>query len=156
MSLHIFSLGTGKTLMYQSQLGGGSGSHVQWIIWSIATVGAQSGNYIPILNNHQLQALSYNVPKMIYFVATSCVTASNGPTTENGSCSTVSSSAPSNTRSTMNAPAIANVFLLTNGWESAPGSYTITQGKSNSLVYAGAGVSSNYVQNLPYESTLWQ
>jgi hypothetical protein len=144
------------TLMYQNELGGGSGSHPEWIIWSVASVGAKSGSYIPILNDFYLQDIPYDVPKTIYFVTTECVTSGNGPTTENSACETVSSNAPSNTRSTMNAPAIANVFLLTNGWELAPGSYTVTQGLSNSLVYTGTGIACNYAQNIPYVSTLWE
>ena len=137
------------TLMFQNAFYGNN--HQNFVSWYIATVGATSNGYIPILKNYQLQVLPYDVPKTLYFISSGCVTASNGPTSENSNCAS-----SSNFESPLGHGTASTVFLLSNGWEEASGSYQATQGYSNSLVYSGTGIDVNYGQNSPYVSTLYE
>ena len=139
------------TLMYQNSFYGNN--HQNFVSWYIASVGKASNGYIPILQNYYLQKLAWNTPVTIYFITGGCITAGNGPTTENGNCNTASSAG---FNAKLGSGQVATAFLLSNGWELTSGSYTYTQGQSNSLVFAGTGINVDYGQNSPYVTTLYE
>ena len=137
------------SLMYQNSFYGNS--HQNFVPWYITATGTPNNGFIPILKQYQPQILKYNAQKTVYYLSGSCVTASTGPTTENGNCATAGSF-----NSPLGSGQVATVFLLSNGWELNPNSYTLTQGGSTSLVYSGTGIDVNYGQNSPYVTTLYE
>lgn len=136
------------TLMYQNSFYGNN--HQNFESWYLSTVGTVSNGYIPILKNFQPQVLKYNTAKTIYFISGSCITASLGPTSENGYCGS-----PGNFNGPDGSGTIATVFLMSNGWELPPSSYYMYSGHTD-LNYSGSGFEVNYGQNSPYVSTLYE
>ena len=133
------------SLMY-AQVPSGANAKVPLISWNIISVGSPSGNFIPISNQYTPVVLNYNKPITIYFMSANCVQAAVGP---DDGCSTVSSQGTNDyvgCPCSSNYPSASTIFLMSNGWKLAPGSYTV-----GTLLYSQA----NYGQNAPFVSTVY-
>ena len=131
------------TLIYQNVFYGNQ--HVNLFPWYIASVGSKTGNMIPIFNQYTPVVLHYNQAVTVYFVASTCVAAAVGP---NDGCSNYSG-APTCTSGNGQlcvAGTATTTFILSNGWELTPGSYSIS-----TLTYSEG----DYGQNSPFVSTLF-
>ena len=128
------------SLIYENSFYGNG--HQNFIPWYIATVGTPSSGLIPILNQFQPVVLSYNVPTTVYYIAANCITGSQGP--NNSNCENASNAGFN--QCCQSSGSVATVFILSNGWKEAPGSYTI-----NNLAYSGT----NCGQNSPFVSNLY-
>ena len=126
-------------------------THQDQIPWYIASVGPASGGHIPIYSDYTPYVLHYDVPTWVYFISSTCVIDASGSGPQyDWYCNNFS---PQSNQ--YNSGQVATVFILSNGWKYAAGSYTLTQGYSNSLVYYGYGLSPNYGQNSPFVSSLF-
>jgi flagellin-like protein len=131
------------TLIYQNVFYGNQ--HVNLFPWYIANVGTKSGGLIPVLSQYTPVVLHYNQPVTVYFISSTCVQAAAGPNDGCGPFSGAPSCAGGNGQ-LCNAGTATTTFILSNGWELSPGSYTV-----GSLTYSEG----NYGQNSPFVSTLF-
>jgi len=131
------------TLIYQNAFYGNQ--HTNFIPWYVATTGTPSGGLVPVLTQYQPIVLRYNVPTTVYFISSSCVQASQGP---NDGCLNFAGAPMCNSGNggLCNSGTATTIFILSNGWELAPGSYAVS-----SLQYSQV----NYGQNSPFVSTLF-
>ena len=130
------------TLLYESFFNGPT--HVNDLPWYIASVGTESGGLIPVMSAYTPVVLQYNIPVTLYFLSTNCITYSSGGPPNGSSCGSFS---PTSAQAYhYSAGTVATIFILSNGWEYSPGTYTIS-----GLSYQSA----NYGQNSPYVSTLF-
>ena len=125
------------TLIYLNNFYGNS--HQNNIPWYITDVGPASGQKIPIYSRYTPIVLSYDTPVTVYFISANCITAATGPS--DASCGSFSPQGNSYAQGS-----VATVNILSNGWELAHGSYSIS-----GLSYSSA----NYGQNTPYVTTLF-
>ena len=133
------------SLMY-AQVPAGANGKVPLVSWNIISVSAKSGIYIPINDKYTPIVLSYNTPVTIYFMSAYCVQAATGP---DDGCSSVSSKGTNDyvgCPCANNYPSASTIFLMSNGWKLAPGTYNIAN-----LQYSQA----NYGQNAPFVSTVY-
>lgn len=130
------------TLLYESFFNGPT--HVNDLPWYISSVGTESNGLIPIMNDYTPVVLTYDTPTTLYFLSSNCVSYASGGPSGGSSCSSFS---PTTSQSYQySAGTVATIFILSNGWEYPPGTYSLS-----SLSYQTA----NYGQNSPYVSTLF-
>ncbi len=135
------------SLIYENSFYGNS--HQNFIPWYIASVGTASGGLVPVLSKYSPVVLSYDVPTTVYYIAATCVAASSGPS--NAGCQSEPSASFDVCATTGNGDCassgtVSTIFILSNGWKEAPGSYTLATLKFSSA---------NYGQNSPFVSTIY-
>lgn len=142
------------SLLYAS-VPASANSKVPLISWNIVAVGSPSGGLIPILDQYSPVVLPYNTPVTVYFAAANCVSASSGPDT---GCQNVSYYGTTLARGvdfvqcpcSMGYPSASTIFILSNGWKLAAGTYTLSQ-----LTYTPGPYGANYGQNTPFVSAVY-
>ena len=161
-SANLTNLNSGKgdivldqwSLLY-AQVPAGANGKVPLVSWNIISVGTKdkANNLLPILKQYNPRVLPYNQPVTVYFATANCINAAQGP---DDSCSTISSYGTSLANDfTMcpchnNYPSASTIFIMSNGWKLAAGSYTLSE-----LTYSAGTYGANYGQNTPFVSTLY-
>lgn len=143
------------SLLYAS-VPASANSKVPLISWNIVGVGNGANGLIPIEDQYTPIVLPYNQPVTVYFAAANCVNAAQGP---DDGCSTVSSYGTSlSIKGTdfvlcpcsQGYPSASTIFILSNGWKLAAGTYTLGQ-----LTYTAGAFGANYGQNTPFVSAVY-
>lgn len=133
------------TLIYADVFYGGS--HVNYYSWYAVNAGTESGGLVPILSKYSPVVLPYNTPVTVYFASSNCVNAASGPSGSGCTNSFGGGVTCSTTGNGLCSPGtVTTVFILSNGWEYTPGTYTIS-----TLLYSQL----NFGQNSPFVSTLY-
>ena len=136
------------SLLYQVLQGpSAKGTYYAWYISSVFDQGGQQ----VVTESFNPVVLVHNVPTTLYFVASACVTSSEGPSSSTCSLFTNQvqvSSCQQISGCTNSGGYVSTVFIISHGWEMDP-PVTVS-----ALSYTGTN-SPNYGQNSPYVSSLY-